>query len=41
MTMDISFLIIGASLALWGLGALMDRNAVKTHRERRHARPSR
>lgn len=39
--MDISFLIVGAALALYGLGALMDRNAAKAHRERRYARLSR
>lgn len=36
--MDISFLVIGAALALCGLGALMDRNAAKAPRERRYPR---
>jgi len=36
--MDVSFLIVGAALALYGLGALMDRNAGKALRERRYPR---
>ncbi|MBB5428763.1 hypothetical protein OKW50_007729 [Paraburkholderia youngii] len=36
--MDISYLIVGAALALYGLGALMDRNAHRAQRERRYPR---
>ncbi len=36
--MDVSFLIVGAALALYGLGALMDRNAEKALRQRRYPR---
>jgi hypothetical protein len=36
--MDVSFLIVGAALALYGLGALMDRNVGKAQREQRYHR---
>lgn len=36
--MDISFLVLGVAVAMFGLGTFMDRNARKMHRERRHPR---
>jgi hypothetical protein len=36
--MDISFLVLGAALAIYGLGSLMDRNARKVARQRRRLR---
>ena len=37
-SMDISFLVLGAALAIYGLGSLMDRNARKVARQRRRLR---
>lgn len=36
--MDISFLVLGVAVAMFGLGTLMDHNARKMNRERRHPR---
>jgi len=38
MTVGFSFLVVGVAVALFGLGALMDHNARKMARERRHPR---
>jgi hypothetical protein len=36
--MDISFVILGAAVAMCGLGALMEHNARKAKRQRRRLR---
>lgn len=39
--MDISFVVLGAAIALYGLGSLMDHNARKIARQRRRPRTPR